>query len=412
MGRRVVVTGLGVVSPVGNTVDEFWNALKEGRSGTSRVERFDPEKYSSKVAAEVKQFDPGDAFSEKDAARMDLFVQYAMKAAVTAVELSGLDLENSDRSRIGVIIGSGIGGIHTLEAQKEILDKKGPRRISPYLIPMLIVNMASGMVSIHYGLQGPNTSVVTACATGNHSIGDAMRQIQYGHADVMIAGGTEAAISPLGFGGFCAMRALSTRNDEPEKASRPFDKDRDGFVMGEGAGIVVLEELEHAKKRGATIYGEIAGYGMSADAHHITMPDPEGNGAINAMRLALDDAKIPLDQVDYINAHGTSTQYNDKFETNAIKSLFSSRANEVAVSSTKSMTGHLLGAAGAVEFIAIILAIKDGIIPPTINYETPDPECDLDYVPNTARKTTIRCAISNSFGFGGHNAVLAARKFE
>ncbi|MEW6234792.1 MAG: beta-ketoacyl-ACP synthase II [Candidatus Omnitrophota bacterium] len=412
MDRRVVVTGMGVISPVGNTVGDFWSSLVNGRTGTGLLAKFNTEGFSSKVAAEVKNFDPDRYIDPKESRRMDLFIQYAMAAAQMAVDRSGLDFEKEDKERAGVLVGSGIGGIQTLETQKEVLDQKGPRRISPLLIPMLIINMAAGMVSIRWGLRGPNTSVVTACATGNHCIGDAMRFIQRGDADIMLAGGTEGSITPLGFGGFCSMKALSTRNEEPDKASRPFDLDRDGFVMGEGAGIVVLEELERAKKRGAPILAELVGYGISADAHHITMPDPEGRGACKAMRLALDDAKLPDAELDYINAHGTSTPYNDKFETIAIKNLLNSRAKEVPVSSTKSMTGHLLGAAGAVELIACVLALVHGVIPPTINYATPDPECDLDYVPNIAREKKIKTAMSNSFGFGGHNAVLVARKFE
>lgn len=412
MVRRVVVTGMGVVSPIGKTVPDFWDSIKNGRSGTSRLSRFDVEKFNSKVAAEVKDFNPEPIIDAKEAGKTDLFCQYAIVASVEAVTHSGLNPQSIDVDRVGVIIGSGIGGIQTMETQKEVLDSKGPRRISPHLIPMLIVNMASGLVSMRFGFHGPNTSVVTACATANHSIGDAMRIIQNNEADVMLAGGTEAAITPLGFGGFCAMRALTGHNDTPETASRPFDKTRDGFVMGEGAGVVVLEELEHAKKRGANILAELIGFGMSGDAHHITMPDPEGKGACLAMRRTLDDAQLGLDGVDYINAHGTSTPYNDKFETIAIKSLFGSHASQIPISSTKSMTGHLLGAAGAVEFIACAMALQDGVIPPTINYNEPDPECDLDYVPNCAREMAIQTAMSNSFGFGGHNAVLMLKKFQ
>lgn len=411
MSRRVVITGLGVISPVGNTVAEFWDSIRNGRSGTGKLSRFDVEKYNCTVAAEVKGFSPEPVVEPREIAKTDLFCQYALVAADEAVKHSGLNLESIDRDRAGVIIGSGIGGIQTLETQKEVLIAKGPRRISPHLIPMLIVNMASGLVSIRFGFHGPNTSVVTACATGNHSIGDAMRLIQHNEADVMLAGGTEAALTPLGFGGFCALRALTGHNDEPESASRPFDKTRDGFVMGEGAGVVVLEELEHAKKRGAAILAEIVGYGMSGDAHHITMPDPEGIGQKLAMRRALDDARVGLDEVDYINAHGTSTPYNDKFETLAIKSLFGDRAGKISISSTKSMTGHLLGAAGAIECVACVKAIQDGVIPPTINYREPDPDCDLDYTPNTARETQVQTTMSNSFGFGGHNAVLVLKKF-
>ncbi len=412
MSRRVVVTGMGVVSPVGNTLEDFWSSLIQGRSGTAVLSRFDPEKYSSQVAAEVKNFDAEKFIDSREVRRTDVFCQYAIAASVMAVEQSGLDLNSLNLERAGVLIGSGIGGIETIEKQKDILNQKGPRRISPFLIPMLIINMASGLVSIRYGFKGPNTAVTTACATGTNAIGDAVRLIQRNEADVMLAGGSEAAVTPLGFGGFCSMKALSTRNDDPEHASRPFDKDRDGFVMGEGAGVVVLEELEAAKKRGAQIFGEVIGYGMSADAHHVTMPAPEGRGAREAMRLALQDADISIDHVDYINAHGTSTEYNDKIETVAIKSLFKDHAKNCPVSSTKSMTGHLLGAAGAIEFIAVCQTVSEGIIPPTINYETPDPECDLDYVSNTAREMPINIALNNSFGFGGHNAVLVVKRFE
>jgi 3-oxoacyl-[acyl-carrier-protein] synthase II len=403
---------MGVISPVGNTLDEFWTSLTEGRSGTGLLTKFDVEKYSSRVAAEVKNFDPEKYIDPKELRRMDRFCQYAVAAAVMAMEQSGMDGNAVNPDRAGVVIGSGIGGIETIETQKEILDEKGPRRISPFLIPMLIINMASGLVSIRYGFRGPNTAVVTACASGTHAIGDAMRIIQRNEADVMLAGGSEAAITPLGFGGFCSLKALSTRNDEPEKASRPFDKNRDGFVMGEGAGIVALEELEHAQKRGAEIFAEVIGYGMTGDAFHVTMPAPEGRGAREAMRLALLDADCSPEQVDYVNAHGTSTEYNDKIETEAIKALFGSHTEKLPVSSTKSMTGHLLGAAGAVECIACVKALQQGVIPPTINYETPDPECDLDCVPNTARETPIQIAMSNSFGFGGHNAVLVLKRFD
>lgn len=412
MVRRVVVTGMGVVSPIGNTLEEFWDSLIHGRTGTGLLTRFDAEKFSSRIAAEVKNFNPELYIDAKEVQRTDLFCQYALAAAKMAVDNSELNVDSVDKSRIGVLIGSGIGGIKTIETQKEILDTKGPRRISPFLIPMLIVNMAAGLVSMRYGFRGPNSCAVTACATGNHSIGDAARIIQRNEADLMIAGGSEAAITPLGFGGFCSMKALSTRNDEPASASRPFDLTRDGFVMGEGSGIVVLEELEHAKLRGARIYSELVGYGMSADAHHMTMPDPEGRGAQEAMSRALNDAQIPLDQVDYINAHGTSTPYNDKFETLAIKSLFNTHAKKLMISSTKSMTGHLLGAAGAIEFIACAKALQEQTVPPTINYNTPDPECDLDYVPNQARPARIDIAMSNSFGFGGHNAVLVLKRFQ
>lgn len=412
MTRRVVITGMGAVTPLGNTLDEYWSSLIQGRSGTGTLTRFSTVGFSSSVAAEVRGFDPEKYIEPKEIRRMDLFVQYGIASSVMAVEQSGLEMERLDRDRCGVLIGSGIGGIQTIEQQKEVLDSKGPRRISPFLIPMLIINMASGVVSMRYGFRGPNTSVVTACATGNHAIGDAFNLIRRDEADIMIAGGSEAAITPLGYGGFCSLRALSTRNDEPEKASRPFDRTRDGFVMAEGSGSLVLEELEHARMRGAKILAEIIGYGMSADAYHVTMPEPEGRGAQLAMQRALKDGKMAPDELDYINAHGTSTEYNDKFETLAIKGVFGDHARKLAVSSTKSMTGHLLGAAGAVESIACVKALDEGIIPPTINYSEPDPECDLDYVPNTAREQKIRSAMTNSFGFGGHNAVLLFKKHE
>lgn len=410
--RRAVITGMGAVAPNGNTLSEFWSALIEGKSGTGPLTRFSSEGFASTVAAEVKSFDSALYIEPKESRRMDYFVQYALACAVQAMEDSGLDADSIEPARSGVLIGSGIGGIETIEKQKEVLDTKGPRRISPFLIPMLIVNMASGMVSMRYNFQGPNSCVVTACATGNHSIGDAARLIQHGQADVMLAGGTEGAITPLGFGGFCSMRALSTRNDSPETASRPFENTRDGFVMGEGAGVVVLEEYEAAKKRGATIYAEVAGYGMSADAFHVTMPEPEGKGAQAAMRMALNDAGLNPSDIDYINAHGTSTEYNDKTETVAIKGVFNSHAKSVAISSTKSMTGHLLGAAGAIECVACAKAIHQGVVPPTINYQEPDPECDLDYTPNTAREMPVKTTMSNSFGFGGHNAVLVLKKVD
>lgn len=410
MSRRVVITGLGAITPIGNTVEEFWNGLKSGVSGAHTVTRFDITDFSVKFAAEVKGFNPEDCIDPKDVKKLDRFTQFAIAASLQAVDSSGINTDSIDPARIGVLIGSGIGGIQTIEEQKEVLMEKGPRRISPFLIPKLIINMASGMVSMRYGFRGPNTAVVTACATGNHAIGDAMRLIQRNDADAMVAGGTEAAITPLGFGGFANMKALSSRNDSPETASRPFDLDRDGFVMGEGAGVVVLEELEHAKKRGAQIFGEIVGYGMTADAYHMTMPEPEGRGATEAIRLSLADAKLQPEDIGYVNAHGTSTLYNDKFETQAIKNVFGEYAKKLAVSSTKSMTGHLLGASGAIEFVAVTKVLQEGVIPPTINYTTPDPDCDLDYVPNEAREQSVQAAISNSFGFGGHNAVLTLKK--
>lgn len=408
--RRVVITGMGALTPVGNSVEEFWSSLIEGKSGTGPLTRFDSEGFASHVAAELKGFNPDDFIDPKESRRMDYFVQYAMACSDQAMKDSGLDVESINLDRAGVYIGSGIGGIETIEKQKEVLDQKSPRRISPFLVPMLIVNMASGLVSIRYKFRGPNSCVVTACATGTNAIGDAARLIQYGQADVMLAGGTEGAITPLGFGGFCSMKALSTRNDDPTAASRPFDKTRDGFVMGEGAGVIVLEEYEAAKKRGARIYAEVAGYGMTSDAFHVTMPEPEGRGAQAAMRLAIEDAELTPDQVDYINAHGTSTEYNDKTESYAIKQTFRSHANTVAISSTKSMTGHLLGAAGAIECIACAKVIENSIVPPTINYNEPDPECDLDYTPNKAKEMPVNVTMSNSFGFGGHNAVLVLKK--
>ncbi|MFH0763659.1 MAG: beta-ketoacyl-ACP synthase II [Candidatus Omnitrophota bacterium] len=414
--RRVVVTGLGVVSPIGNTIQEFWKNLLEGKSGVKRLSCFDPTHFTSKIAAEVRNFDPSHYLSPKDMRRMDRFVQFAVVSSKMAVIDSGLDLDKEDRDRIGVLIGSGIGGLHTVETEhKQFIvlgPEKGPDRISPFLIPMLIVNMAAGQVSITLGLKGPNSAVATACASSNHAIGDAFRIIQRGEADMAVTGGSEAAITHMGFGGFCALKALSTSyNDQPEKACRPFDKNRDGFVMGEGAGIVILEEADHAVKRGARIYCELIGYGMSGDAYHMTAPDPAGDGGVRCMAASLGDAAILPKEIDYINAHGTSTLYNDKIETLAIKKVFGDHARKLAISSTKSVTGHLLGAAGGVELIATALCMKEGIIPPTINYETPDPDCDLDYVPNKPREAKINVAMSNALGFGGHNATLIVRKF-
>jgi len=413
--RRVVVTGLGTVSPIGNTIDKFWNSLLEGKSGVRRLTCFDPTYFTSKIGAEVRDFDSSPYLSAKDLKRMDRFVQFAVVAAKMAMADSRMDLDKEDRNRIGVLVGSGIGGIHTVEAEHRqyimLGPEKGPDRISPFLIPMLIINMASGQVSITMGLKGPNSAIATACATGNHAIGDAFRIIQRDEADVMVCGGTEAAITTCGFGGFCALKVLSLRNDEPEKASRPFDKDRDGFVIGEGSGIIILEELAHALKRNAPIYCEMAGYGMSGDAYHMTAPDPEGDGGVRCMVASLKDAGMKPENIDYINAHGTSTVYNDKIETLAIKKVFGAHAKKLAISSTKSVMGHLLGAAGGVEMIACALAIKYGIIPPTINYDTPDPDCDLDYVPNKPRSQKIKVAASNALGFGGHNATLIVKKY-
>jgi 3-oxoacyl-[acyl-carrier-protein] synthase II len=409
--RRVVVTGVGALTPIGNTAEALWTGLTEGRSGIGPITKFDATGYPTRIAGEIRNFDPLAFVDKKDARRLDPYLQYAIASAAMAVADSGLDTSKVDAERFGVMIGSGIGGITTLLEGEHVLLEKGPDRVSPFIIPMLIINMASGLVSMRFGAKGPNSSVVTACATGNHAIGDAFRLIRFGEADVMIAGGAEAIVVPLTIAGFCAMKAMSTRNDEPQKASRPFDAARDGFVCGEGAGIVMLESLEHAVRRDARIYAEVIGYGMTGDAHHMTAPDPEGDGAARAMTLALKSAGLAASDVAYINAHGTSTPYNDKFETIAIKRVFGDHARKLAVSSTKSMTGHLLGAAGGVEAIATALALHHGVLPPTINYETPDPECDLDYVPNQARKQDIEVALSNAFGFGGTNATLAFRKY-
>ncbi len=411
MKRRVVITGLGLTTPLGVGLDNVWQKIVDGQSGVAPITRFDITQHETKFAAEVKDFTPEAYIPAKEVKRMDLFIQYAMAAAKTAMDTAGLDMAAEEADRVGVIVGTGLGGLPTLEKYHKILLERGPGRISPFFIPMLIANEAPGNIAIQFGLKGPNLSIVTACATGGHSIGDAFRIIQYGDADVMVAGGTEANLTPLTVGGFNALKALSTRNDAPEKASRPFDKDRDGFVIGEGAGIVILEELEHALKRGATIYAEVAGYGYNGDAYHITAPSPDGDGAIRCMRMALKDAGMSPGEVDYINAHGTSTDLNDASETIAIKQVFGDYAYKVPISSTKSMIGHLLGAAGAVEAVFSVLSIRDQVCPPTVNYETPDPECDLDYVPNTARQHTIDIALSNSFGFGGTNAVLIFRRF-
>ncbi len=409
--RRVVITGVGAVTPVGNTAEEFWAALIQGKSGIGPVTRFDASPLPTRIAGEVKGFDSLRYVDKKDDRKFDPFLKYAIACAAMAVEDAGLNVERVDRTRFGVLVGSGIGGITTLlETHKTLLDK-GPDRVSPFFIPMLIINMASGLISMRFGAKGPNSSVVTACATGNHAIGDAMKIIQRDDADLMIAGGAEAIILPLTFAGFCQMKAMSTRNDEPARASRPFDANRDGFVCGEGGGLLVLESLDHALRRDARIYAEAVGYGMTGDAHHMTAPDPEADGAARAMTLALRDARVEPSAVGYINAHGTSTPYNDKSETMAIKRVFGDHARRLAISSTKSMTGHLLGAAGGIEAIATAFAIHHGILPPTINYETPDPDCDLDYVPNQARKQDVEVALSNAFGFGGTNATLVLRKY-
>ncbi len=409
--RRVVVTGLGAVTPVGNSAEEYWAAITQGKSGIAPITKFDPKNLPTRIAGEIRDFDPLKWVDKKEARRLDPYLKYAIACAAMAVEDAALNVDKVDRTRFGVLVGSGIGGITTLlESHKDLLEK-GPDRVSPFFIPMLIVNMASGLISMRYGAKGPNSAVVTACATGNHAIGDAFRIIQRNDADVMIAGGAEAIITELTFAGFCQMKAMSTRNDEPTRASRPFDADRDGFVCSEGGGLVILEPLEHAIKRDARIYAEIVGYGMTSDAYHMTAPDPEGDGAARCMAEAIRDASVAPTDVGYINAHGTSTPYNDKFETMAIKRVFGAHARKLAVSSTKSMIGHLLGAAGGVEAIATILAIYHGLLPPTINYETADPECDLDYVPNQARKHEVEVALSNAFGFGGTNATLAFRRF-
>jgi 3-oxoacyl-[acyl-carrier-protein] synthase II len=410
--NRVVITGLGVISPLGNDIDTFWNHLIQGKSGVSTITRFDTSDFAVKIAAEVKDFNPLDFMNKKDAKRMDRFVQFAVAASKMALEHAGLDMDKVEKERVGTYIGSGIGGLETLEEQHKVMMKRGPRRVSPFFVPMMIANMASGIVSIQIGAKGPNSAAISACATGTHCVGDAFKILQRGDADVMIAGGTEATILPMAVAGFSAMGALSTNNEAPEKASRPFDRDRDGFVMGEGAGVLVLETLEHAQKRGANIIAEVVGYGMTADAYHLTSPDPDGDGAKRSMLMAVKDAGLEPEDVDYINAHGTSTDYNDKFETMAIKGAFGEHAKRLAISSTKSMTGHLLGAAGGIETIATALAIKEGIVPPTINLENPDPDCDLDYVPNEARKMRVRVALSNSLGFGGHNATIALKEYQ
>ncbi|KEQ23372.1 beta-ketoacyl-ACP synthase II [Paenibacillus tyrfis] len=411
MKQRVVITGLGVMSALGRDLETFWGNLLSGKSGVSAIESFDVSEYPTRIAAEIKDFNPEDYFDKKEARRMDRFVQFAVAATITALKDAGLNVkEDTDPERVGVYVGSGIGGLSTWEEQHKILLEKGPKRVSPFFIPMMIANMGAGQISMITGAKGPNSTAVTACATGTHSIGDAFKTILHGDADVMICGGAEATISPTGVAGFCALRAMSTRNDEPEKASRPFDTDRDGFVMGEGAGILILESLEHAQKRGARIYGEVIGYGMSGDAHHMTDPDPDG--AARCMVKAVKDAGIPFEAIDYINAHGTSTPIGDKSETTAIKQAFGEHAYKLAVSSTKSMTGHLLGAAGGVEALICALALKHGMIPPTINLDNQDPECDLDYVPNTPRPFDLRIVMSNSFGFGGHNATVILQKYE
>ena len=409
--HRVVVTGMGVVTSLGSDLPTLWNNLLAGKSGVSRIEAFDTSDYTTKIAAEIKDFDPSVYIDKKDLRKMDRFVQFGVAASKMAIEDAGLVIgENADPDKVGVVVGSGIGGLGTWEDQHTILMNKGPRRVSPFFIPMMIANMASGQISMLTGAKGPNTAAVSACATGTHSIGDSFKMIQRGDADVMICGGAEATIRPIGMAGFCSMRAMSTRNDEPEKASRPFDVDRDGFVMGEGSGVMVLESLEHAKARGAKIYAEVIGYGMSGDAFDMVEPDPEG--AARSMNKAIKDAGIEPSAIDYINAHGTSTPVGDKSETTAIKKVFGEHAYKLAVSSTKSMTGHLLGAAGGVEAVIVGLTLTNGEIPPTANLDNQDPELDLDYVPNKPRKADVKIALSNSFGFGGHNATIILRKYE
>ncbi|KAF6656347.1 beta-ketoacyl-ACP synthase II [Paenibacillus polymyxa] len=411
MKQRVVITGMGVITSLGQDLNTLWDNLMAGKSGISKIEAFDTSEYTTKIAASIKDFNPEDYIDRKDARKMDRFVQFAVAASKLALEDSKLVIgENVDAERVGVSVGSGIGGLGTWEDQHNALIEKGPKRVSPFFIPMMIANMGSGQVSISLGAKGPNTSPVTACATGSHAIGDSFRMIQRGDADAMICGGAEATIRPIGIAGFCSMRAMSTRNDEPEKASRPFDTERDGFVMGEGSGVLILESLDHALKRGAHIYGEVIGYGLSGDAHHMTEPDPEG--AARCIRMAIRDAGLNPEEIDYINAHGTSTPVGDKSETEAVKKTLGEHAYKVAISSTKSMTGHLLGAAGGVEAVICGLALQHQTIPPTINLDNQDPACDLDYVPNEPRKAELNVVMSNSFGFGGHNATVILKKYE
>jgi len=409
--KRVVITGMGVISPIGIGLDAFWGGLAGGKNAVGKITRFDASKFSSQIAAEVNNFNPADYFEKKEARRLVRFVQFAVAASKMAAENAGLTINEENAADVGTIIGSGIGGIAFLEEQVQVLLEKGPDKLSPFTVPYMITDMAAGYASIKTGAKGPNSCVVTACATGTNCIGDAYEVIRRGAAKAMLAGGSEASITPIGIGSFCAARALSPRNDDPAHASRPFDKERNGFVMGEGCGVVILEDLEYAKARGANILAEVVGYGMSGDASHITAPAPGGEGAVRAIRAALKDANLRAEDIDYVNAHGTSTQLNDKYETMALKTVFGAYAKKLPISSNKSMFGHLLGAAGAVELIASVLTIKHGIIPPTINYEVPDPECDLDYVPNTAREAEVKTALSESFGFGGHNAVLIVKKF-
>jgi len=410
--KRVVVTGVSVITPVGNNKEDFWKAIVRGENGIGRITSFDCSAFKSQIAGEVKGFDPTEYIGPKELRHTEKFVQYAIVCAKEAVKDSGLDFSKEDVDNAGIMIGCGVGSLRVLEEQYEVFLKRGPSKFRPLMIPMLIVNMAAGQASIHLGIKGPNSCTTTACASGCNAIGDAFRLIQHGEANIMVAGGTESCITPLGTGGFCALKALSTRNDEPKKASRPFDKERDGFTIAEGCGLMILEEMEHAKKRGANIYCELVGYGMNGDAYHITAPDPTGEGARKCMKRALDNAGANPEDIDYINAHGTSTLLNDKVETLAIKNLFKGHAKKVAVSSTKSMIGHTLGGAGGIESVVCALTIKEGIVTPTMNYEFPDPECDLDYVPNESRKMNVEFVLSNSLGFGGHNATLVFKKFK
>lgn len=409
--RRVVVTGVGMITPLGLNAEISWHNLLSGKSGIRRITQFDSSSFPCQIAGEVEGFDPEDYIEPKDIKKMDRFIHFAIAATKMALDDAELKINEKNAERVGVIVGSGIGGLHAIEHYHSVLLERGPKRITPFFIPMLVINLASGQISIKFGAKGPNSAVATACATGSHSIGDAFKIIQRGDADVMIAGGTEAVITPLGIGGFTAMKALSTRNNEPEKASRPFDADRDGFVIGEGAGILILESLENAIDRGVRIYAEIVGYGMTADAYHVTSPPPDANGAIRCMEMALRDAGLNPSEIDYINAHGTSTKQGDEIETKAIKNVFGDHAYKMAVSSTKSMTGHLLGAAGGIEAVITVFSIYKNIVPPTINLDNPDPECDLDYVPYKSRVMEVNNALTNSFGFGGTNACLIFKKF-
>ncbi len=408
--RRVVITGLGAVTPLGLNVTSYWQGLLDGRSGIAHIEAFDVSRYASRIAGEVRGFSAGDYFDVRLVKRLDRFAQFAMVAAIEAVKDCGLDLEREDPRRIGALVGSGIGGLSEIEEQHTRLIKRGPEKLSPFMVPKLMMNAAAGQISIYFGLRGPSMAIASACASATHSLGEAAAIVARGDADVMLAGGSEAAKTPLGLGGFCALKALSTRNDDPEHASRPFDRDRDGFVLGEGAAMVVMEEYERARGRGAKIYAEFAGYGASDDAYHLTAPDPEATGAAEAMQYAIRSADLSPEDITYINAHGTATDFNDVMETDAIKKVFGSHAGSLVISSTKSMTGHLLGASGGIELVACALAIRDGVVPGTMNLDNPDPKCDLDYVPRAARKLEVKAALSNSFGFGGHNACIVLKR--